>query len=322
MTPPPDASTSIARPPTTGERLSDRLFRTAAGGFAGLVLLALAGVFVQLGVAARPAIEAHGTAFVTADKWNAKGPDGKEVYGVLPQIWGTLYTSALGVGLATAFGLAVAVFLSQGFVPRRVEATLVILVELLAAIPSVVYGLWGIFVLVPLVRPVAEWVHAEYGGLAVFGTRPLGPGVLPAVLVLAVMILPTVAAVSRNALAAVGRDVRDGALALGATRWEVVRKVVLPAAGRGVFGAVVLGFGRAAGETMALAMLVGNAPTRTWSLFSPADTLAAMLANRFPEAGTAEMSRLMFAALVLLALTMLVNAAGAWAAGRATGKGR
>lgn len=323
MTTPPADEPFAARPPTAGERAADRTFRAATRGFAWLVLLLLVGLFAQIGSAAWPAVRAHGADFVATSKW-----DGKKEFGVLPQIWGTLYTSVLGVGLATAFGLAVAVFLTQGFLPTRVETVVITLVELLAAIPSVVYGLWGIFVVIPAVRPLADWLHLNFGGLGVFGTRPLGPGLLPASLVLAVMILPTVAAVSRSALAAVGRDVRDGALALGATRWEAILKVVLPAAARGIGGAVILGFGRATGETMALAMLVGNSPSLTWSLFAPADTLAAMLANRFPEAGPAEMSRLMYAALVLLALTMTVNAVGAWViqragvSDRATARGR
>jgi phosphate transport system permease protein len=266
----------------------------------------LLGLFAQIGSEAKPAIQQDGWKFVSTDKW-----DGKENFGVRPQIWGTLLTSILGVSLATVFGLTVAIFLTQNFLPETLNNILGTAVELLAAIPSVVYGLWGLFVVIPLLQPIADWLFINASAVPFFSTLPMGPGVLPASIVLAVMILPTIAAVSRSALLAVDRKVSEGALALGATRWEAIRKVIVPAAFGGITGSVVLGFGRALGETMALAMLVGNSPSISWSLFSPADTLAAMLANRFPEAGPTDMPRLMYAALVLLTITMIVNAIGA-----------
>jgi phosphate transport system permease protein len=261
------------------ERLGDVLFRgTALAAAAGTVVLFL-GLFVLIGGSAISAFAREGVGPVTG--------------ALRPQLWGTLVTSVLGVGAATVCGLAVAIVLTQGFLPAAVGRAIGTLVELLAAIPSVVYGLWGLTVVIPVLVPPSDWLHAHLAGIPLFGTPPLGPGVLPASVVLAVMILPTVAAVSRSALLSVDPKIRDAALALGATRWETVRRVILPAAADGIVGAVVLGFGRALGETMALAMLVGNSPTISWSLFAPADTLATMLANRFPEAGPADVSRLM-----------------------------
>jgi phosphate transport system permease protein len=194
--------------------------------------------------------------------------------------------------------------------PDRTEDLLRNLIELLAAIPSVVYGLWGLFVVIPLLRPLASWLNVKLGWLPFFSTTLSGPGVLPAVLVLAIMLLPTITALSRDALVAVPTKLRMAAYGLGATRWETILGVILPTAARGIFGAVVLAFGRALGETMALAMLVGNSNKISLSLFSPANTLAALLANNFPEAGPAEVRVLMYAALVLLAITLAVNIAG------------
>ena len=185
------------------------------------------------------------------------------------------------------------------------------MIELLAAIPSVVYGLWGLFVVIPLIRPACNWLHLKLGWMSLFSTDLSGPGVLPAVIVLAIMILPTITAISRDALVSVPPKLRMAAYGLGATRWETIIGVILPTASRGIFGGMVLAFGRALGETMALAMLVGNSNQISLSLFSPANTLAALLANNFPEAGPKEVGILMYAALVLLAITLIVNIFGA-----------
>jgi phosphate transport system permease protein len=192
------------------------------------------------------------------------------------------------------------------------------LIELLAAIPSVVYGLWGLFVVIPLARPFCNWLHLKLGWVPFFSTDLSGPGVLPAVLVLAIMILPTITAISRDALVAVPSRLRMAAYGLGATRWETVLAVILPTASRGIFGGIVLAFGRALGETMALAMLVGNSNQISLSLFSPANTLAALLANNFPEAGAKQVTVLMYAALALLAVTLAVNLIGAFIIERAS----
>jgi len=227
----------------------------------------------------------------------------------------------------------VAVFLSEGFLasfvfrvlklfsvqfhpilgklPDQLQSLLRNLIELLAAIPSVVYGLWGIFVIIPLIRPWCDWCFHHMRWIPWFGTELGDKGMLPAALVLAIMILPTISAISRDALVAVPPKLREAAYGLGATRWEAILAVILPTARTGIIGSVILAFGRALGETMALAMLVGSSNRISWSLFSPANTLAALLANNFPEANKATVPVLMFAALVLMAITLAVNVIGA-----------
>ncbi len=204
-----------------------------------------------------------------------------------------------------------------GTMPERMEQILKNLIELLAAIPSVVYGLWGLFVVIPLIRPVCDWLHMKMGWFPLCSTDLSGPGVLPAVLVLSIMILPTITAISRDALVSVPPKLRMAAYGLGATPWETIMAVILPTAARGIMGGILLAFGRALGETMALAMLVGNANSITLSLFSPANTLAALLANTFPEAQHKEVGILMYAALVLLGITLIVNMVGAFILQRA-----
>jgi phosphate transport system permease protein len=309
-----DETDSIARPPTGREVINDRAFRTLTRGFAWLTLLLVALIVGGITWQAWPVLHRFGTGPLTSGHWDA----GKEQFGILPEIWGTVYSSVLGVGLGSLFGVAVAIFLTQDYIPPRIELFIKNVVELLAAIPSVVYGLWGIFVVIPAIRPACGWLHGHLGWIPIFSTRLSGPGLLPAALVLAIMVLPTVSAISRDAIAAVPPKLREAAFGLGATQWEAIRAVILPTASRGIFGSIILAFGRALGETMALAMLVGNASTLTWSVFSPANTLAALVANKFPEASTLERGVLMYAALVLLVITLLVNLTGTVILQRAT----
>jgi phosphate transport system permease protein len=320
---------SVSRPPSARERHSDRIFRVLTHCFAWFTVLVVAYIVVTITLQAWPAMREYGVGFVTGETWD---PNTGE-YGIRPEIWGTLYSSLLALLLGTLFGVSIALFLSEGLLagfvfrvlalfrvqfhpfwgslPDKLEGLLNNLVQLLAAIPSVVYGLWGIFVLIPLIRPACNAIHEAVGDwIPLFGTPLSGPGLLPAALVLAVMILPTIAAISRDALVAVPPKLREAAYGLGATRWETILSVLLPTASSGIFGSIILGFGRALGETMALAMLVGGQHTLSWSLFSPADTLAALLANHFPMAQQAEIPRLMYAALVLLVITLLVNVVG------------
>jgi phosphate transport system permease protein len=297
---------ALARPPSAAERRWDRHGRTLTWLCAWLTILTVALLVWQIGQAAAPAVQRYGFAFLTTTTWDARG----EEFGILPQLWGTLYSSVLGVGLGAFLGLAVALLLTQDFLSRRWEVLLRNLIDLLAAIPSVVYGLWGIEVLVPALRPVAMWLHEQLGWFPPFATRLSGRGLLPAALVLAIMVLPTVCALARDALAAVPRAIKEAAYGLGATRWEAILLVFVPMASRGICAAVILALGRALGETMALAMLVGNAASLSWSLFTPADTLAALLAHHFAEASGPEKGALMYAALVLLLLTLVVNIVG------------
>lgn len=305
---------AVARPPTRLQKASDVLFAALARTFAASILILLGTLALEVARHAGPAVAEHGLGFITSSDWDS----GRGEFGVLPQIIGTLYTSILALLGGGSLGVVVALVLSQGFLPRGMEIVLKNVVELLAAIPSVIYGLWGVFVLIPAIRGPADWLHAQLGFIPLFSTELSGPGVLPASLVLAIMILPTVTAISREALAAVPPRLLAGAYALGATHWEVIFRVVLPTASGGIFGSLVLAFGRALGETMALAMLIGNANVFGWSLLSPGSTLAALLANHFPEASMIEARALMYGALVLLSITVLVNAIGSQIITRAT----
>ena len=307
-------STSISRPPSTLDTFLDRSFRGLTFAFAWLTILLMVYLLWRVGGNAAPAIQKYGLSFITSTTWDVN----KGQFGVLPEIWGTLYSSLLALLLGGFFGVAIAIFLTQDFLPPKLELVFKNIVELLAAIPSVVYGLWGLFVLIPAIRPIASWFYEYLGWLPFFGTSLSGPGMLPAALVLTIMILPTVSAISRDALSAVPPRLREAAFGMGATHWEVILRVLLPTAATGIFGALVLGFGRALGETMALAMLVGNSNQLSLSLFSPANTLAALLALNFPEANKVQEGVLMYAAVVLMAITLLVNIGGAAVLRRAT----
>jgi phosphate transport system permease protein len=318
----------ISRPPSSFEVLFDRLFRGSTLAVAWFTVFLVAWIVISIGRQAMPSIQAYGLHFVRGTVWDAN----RARFGILPAIVGTLYSSILGLAIGTVFGLAIAIFLSEHFVssglysivrllspsedsrlallPDRIENLLKVTIELLAAIPSVVYGLWGIFVVIPFVRPAADWLHSHLGWIPLFSTTLSGPGLMPAALVLAIMVLPTITAISRDSLAAVPPKLREAAFGMGATRWEAILAIFVPTAATGIFGAIILGFGRALGETMALAMLAGNANIISWSLFSPANTLAALLANHFPEADQIEVGALMYAALVLLAITLVVNIVG------------
>ena len=297
----------IARPPTARELWVDQAFRWTTRVCALLSALLVSVIVILLVKQALPAIAKYGVHFVVGRKWDA----GKGQFGILPEIYGTVLSSAIGVSLAAVFGVATAVFLTEKFIPRWLEQALQSVITLLAAIPSVVYGLWGIFVVIPAIRPACNWLHAHFGWFPLFHTPLLSVGLLPASLVLMIMILPTVTAISRDAIAAVDPLLREASFGMGATRWETIFSITLPASRRGIYGSIVLGLGRALGETMALAMLVGSSNVISPSLFSPADTLAALLANKFPEAASPlDLGALMYAALVLLALTLVVNALG------------
>ncbi|OLP18114.1 phosphate ABC transporter permease subunit PstC [Leptolyngbya sp. 'hensonii'] len=252
---------------------------------------------------AGPAIGKFGLNFIFSTTWNPV----ENLYGAWPHIYGTLVSSAIALIIAVPIGIAVALFLSEDFLPSRVQQPLAFLIELLAAIPSVVYGLWAIFVLIPLMTPMGNWLYANLGWIPLFSTPPRGPGMYVAGVVLSIMILPIIAAISRDALISVSPDLRQAAVGLGATRWETIFKVMLPAASSGIVGGIMLALGRALGETMAATMVIGNSNNISSSLFAPGSTIASLLANQFAEAGGLQVSALMYAALILFGLTLLVN---------------
>ena len=267
-------------------------------------LLILLGVVVAW--ASLPAIRAAGSQLVLGSTWDVT----HNKFGALPAIVGTLLSSALALLLATPLAIAAAILTAE-LAPRWMRTPLSFLIDLLAAIPSVVYGLWGLFVVVPLLRShlmpfFSDTLHL--GGLPLFSGPAYGPSLLAAGVVLAVMILPYIAAVLREVLLAVPQSQREAALALGATRWEMIRDAVLPFARSGLIGGVMLGLGRALGETMAVTMVIGNSNAIPSSLFDPAYTVASLLANEFAEASSAlHLSALMAVAGVLLLTTLLVN---------------
>ena len=303
------------RPPTRSvASRGDRTFGAIGAGAAGALVLVLVGVAASVARIAWPSIVASGGSFATSAGWDP----GRETYGVLAFVWGTVITSVVALALAIPVGLGVAIFLTDlGALPLRRWVSSAI--ELLAAIPSVVYGLWAALVLAPILR---TWVEPalERTALPFFRGPSFGFDLLCASLVLAVMVLPTIAWISRDVLASVPAELREGALALGATPWDVVRLVVLPHARRGLLGAILLGFGRAIGETMAVAAVVGSRPNVSFSLLSPGYTMASVIANEFPTA-TSELhvAALAEVGLTLLLLTLVFNVAARLLVARATG---
>lgn len=288
---------------STLEKNLDTIFRWLTLAFAvgiGLILIAIA-VIVAMG--AWPAIAKFNLGFLTQSAWNPV----KDEYGALPVIYGTLVSSLIALLIAIPLGVGAAIFLSEDFIPTNIRTILVFLVELLAAIPSVVYGLWGIFILIPITKVVGTWLFNNFGWFPLFSTEPAGPGMLPAGIILAIMILPIIIAISRDSLSALPPDLRLASLGLGATRWETIFRVLIPAAISGIVGGVMLALGRAMGETMAATMIIGNANRVSLSILDPANTIASLMANQFAEASGLQVSALMYAGLVLMILTLIVN---------------
>ena len=287
-----------------GPRLGDPAFRLVALGFALSVLAIAAVIGTVLFLDSAPARAAFGWSFLWTSIWDPVALR----FGALPFIYGTLATTALALIIAVPLGLGAAICLAE-LIPQRLADALTFLIELLVAVPSVVYGLVGVFVLVPLMRDVEQAVQPSLSFIPLFAGPAYGIGLLTAGILLAVMIVPFIIAVSREVLLAVPQTQRDAALALGATRWETVRNVVLPYARSGIFGSVFLALARALGETMAVTMVIGNRPEISASLFAPAYTMAAVLANEFTEATeTIYLAALVEIGLVLFVITLVVNA--------------
>ncbi|MEH2247020.1 phosphate ABC transporter permease subunit PstC [Nostoc sp.] len=285
------------------EKSLDRGFIWLTKIFAFGVAATLLWIGSQVAIGAWPAIQKFGVSFLANTTWNPVN----DSYGVLPQIYGTLLSSFIGLLIAVPIGIGTAIVLSEDFLPAKVKLVLVFAVELLAAIPSVVYGVWGIFVLVPILTNLGKWLNSYFGWLPFFSTSPTGPGMLPAGVILAIMTLPIITALSRDALISIPPSLRQAALGLGATRWETILQVLIPAAFSGIVSAVMLALGRAMGETMAVTMLIGNSNNISISLLAPANTISSLLANQFSEASGLQVAALMYAALVLFFLTLVVN---------------
>ena len=304
MTSVPGRMWAAGRQRIAGGNASDRAFRWGTLLCALVVVLIIVALAVELVRGAWPALVHFRVPFLASSTWDPV----RDVYGALPYVYGAVVSSALALLVAVPIGLGSAVFLAE-LAPAWLRNPVSFLVELLAAVPSVVYGLWGLFVLVPALRPVEAWLGAHFGFIPLFSGAPYGIGLLAAGLVLAIMILPIITAVSREVLLAVPSSQRDAAYALGATHWEALRGPVLRYARAGIIGAVILALGRALGETMAVTMVIGNSPVISASLFSPAYTMSSLLANEFAEAtGALHVAALIEIALLLLVITVIMNA--------------
>jgi len=282
----------------------DALFRKMCQTFGFAIVALMAFVVVELVQGSALSLARFGVGFVFEKVWDPVA----EHFGAATFVYGTVVTSVIALLLAVPIGIGIAVFLVE-MAPRRVGVVVGFLVELLAAIPSIVYGLWGLFVLAPLVRDdLAPALHATLGFVPLFSGASHGVGMLTAGLILSVMILPFIAAVSRDVLATVPQSQREGSLALGATKWETIWHVVLPYGKAGIAGAVILALGRALGETMAVTMVIGNTPQIVASLFEPAYTMSSVIANEYSEAsGPLYLSSLTELGLLLFVVTFTVN---------------
>jgi phosphate ABC transporter permease protein PstC len=287
-------------------RTGDRAMRIGLTGLAGAVLALLGFFFIRLYVEAHPAFAKFGVIdFVFGNNWDVAN----NVFEALPLVVGTLITSAIALVIGVPVAVATAVFVTE-LCPRRLRPALTTMVDLLAAVPSVVYGLWGFFFLIPKLKPIEQWFTDTFHFIPFFGGATVaGPNYFIAGLILAIMILPIVSAISREILTTVPADHKEAALALGATRWEMIRTAMLPYARRGIVGGSMLGLGRAIGETIAVTIVIGDAPVIGKTIFDQGYTLAAVIANEFGEAAAQPLHRaaLIGAGLVLFVLTLLVN---------------
>lgn len=306
----------------TAANLGDFLFRRITGLFAVSVVVVLGAMALEMLRASETALSRFGAGFVTGRVWDPV----HQLFGALPFIYGTVVSSLLSLAIAVPISLGIAVFLSE-LAPAWLRGPVGFLIELLAAVPSVVYGLWGIFALSPWLRDVVEPLLGRMFGFLPFFQGPhRGFGMLAGGVILAIMITPAISSVSREVLRAVPTPLREGALALGATRWEAVRVAVLPYARSGLVGAVILGLGRALGETMAITMVIGNRAEISASLFAPSYTMASVIANEFTEAtDDLYLSALAAVGLLLFVVTVLLNIVArllVWKVGKLSPGGR
>ncbi|WP_373542684.1 phosphate ABC transporter permease subunit PstC [Chamaesiphon sp.] len=305
IVPTPSENSLARRTRPTKTDLADRLFRYlmyAASGVSVAILLMMGWVVSEQ---ALPAISEFGLGFLVGQEWNV--PELK--FGALPMIYGTIGSGLISLIFAIPIGLAVAIVTSEDLLPQWLRSTIAFTIELLAAIPSVIFGLWGFYTFIPLLLPVQQFLYTRFGTtIPFFSTEPSGSGLLTAGMLLGIMILPTLAAVSREVLLVVPGYLRTGSMALGATRWETIFRVVLPKAFSGIVGGIMLALGRALGETMAVTMVIGNAENISPSVFSPAYSIPAILANTFAEAQEGiHIGALTYLVLILFTITLVVN---------------
>ncbi len=305
------ANADYDRSPTARRfRLSDGIFRNTTRFAAFIVLGLLAAVIISLIIGGSPALFHFQGSFFTSEHWNPV----TQVFGALPAIYGTVITSLIAMVIAIPIGLGIAMFLTE-ICPPMLRRPIGIAIELLAGIPSIIYGIWGLFVLAPfLQKHVQPFIINLFGDVPVlsslFAGPPYGIGILTAGLVLAIMVLPFITAISRDVFQVVPPVLKEAAYGVGCTRWEVLRRVVIPFSRSGVIGGVMLGLGRALGETMAVTFVIGNAHRISASLFAPGTSISATIANEFQEAlGEFYKSSLVALGLILFVITFVVLAA-------------
>jgi phosphate transport system permease protein len=282
----------------------DRIFKMVTLGFAFSIILILLLITTGMAIESIPALKMFGWKFITGSNWDAV--QGR--FGALPYIWGSIVSSLLAILVATPLSVGTALFITE-IAPAKLGGAIASLVELLAAIPSVIYGLWGILVMAPWLQSTVEpFLVDHFGFLPFFRGAPYGVGMLAAVIIIMIMIIPIITSITKEVLLAVPNSQKEAAIALGATKWETIRMAVLPYGRSGILGAVVLGLGRAIGETMAVTMVIGNAPNISLSLLDPAYTMPSVIANEFAEASSElHSAALMEIGLILLVLTLLIN---------------
>ena len=290
------------------EKNIDIIFKNTALVLSSFVAIILLGIILVVFFQSFESFSRYGLKFLVTSEWNPV----KDEYGAFTAIYGTLVTSFLSLLITIPLGVGTAIFITEDIIPLKIRNIIGLMVELLAAIPSVVLGLWAIFILEPFIRPFLMFLYEDFGWIPFFSTEPLGPGISPAILILVVMILPIITAIARDSLNQVPMQLRQAAYGVGATRWGAILNVILPAAVSGIVGGVMLALGRAMGETMAVTMIIGNSNVFSWSLLAPGNTISAMLANQFGEADVGQLSSLMYAAFVLMILTLLVNILAQW----------
>jgi phosphate transport system permease protein len=299
-----DAPKPAPKEPRARHHIGDRLFAGIVRFFGITVLSLPAAMFLALLVASITSLRRTGLGFLTSSRWDPV----HEQFGAVPFVFGTVVSSILALLLAVPVSLGLAIFLSD-FAPHRVRRPLGFVVELLAAIPSIIYGFWGIFVLIPFLRETVEpFLIEHFGFVPLFSGEPLGFGMLASGIILAIMIVPTITSISREVMGAVPDTHREAAIGLGAHPWDVIRMAVLPQARSGIIGAIILGLNRALGETMAVTMVIGNRPKVSASLLDPAYTMASVIANEFAEADSdVYLSALSEVALLLLVVALVMN---------------
>ena len=286
----------------------DSGFKNLSVAMAATVAIVLFSILLVVFLESKASIQNYGLNFLITSEWDPIN----NRYGAFTAIYGTVITSLVSLLIAIPLGIGTAILLTEQILPRQITETIGLMVELLASIPSVVLGLWAVFVMEPFIRPLLNYIHINFGWLPLFSTEAVGPGLAPAILILVVMILPIITAISRDSLEQVPNRLREAANGIGATRWCSLFNAILPAATSGITGGILLALGRAIGETMAVTMIIGNSNNFSWSLFAPGYTISALLANQFGEADGSQISSLMYAAFILMIMTLIINIFAQW----------